>query len=225
MTTTTSTTPAPTLDGTPRFAGTDFSSLCAYAPRPQLFTGLFIDILQRHFSAPERVEEPDLRHLLWHGDEGATILIESHHRWLPTQVERRPAIVVKRNAYSNFRAGVGDALQGNAANLQGDRTYSTFWVGSHTCFCIGGSGAQAELLGGEVQRELSQFGPEILRHADLHRWQVTEIGAVGILEEHHENFVVPVTVAYAYNETWTLRQEAPRLNAIGLTTLRNIFGF
>jgi len=93
------------------------------------------------------------------------------------------------------------------------------WVGSHTLFCIGGTGAQAEVLATEVQRELTEFASHYLRNMHLHRFQVVEVGAVGELEEATENFVVPVTVGYAFMQNWTVAQQAPTLHHVSLSLI------
>lgn len=110
-------------------------------------------------------------------------------------------------------------MQGNPADRQGNPHYATYWIGSHTLFCIGGSGAQAELLATEVQREMTEFGPVIHKVMGLHRFQAAEVGEIGELEESTENFVVPVTVAYAFEQRWILLQQAPRLSAISLSMI------
>jgi hypothetical protein len=182
-------------------------------------TGVFRDILSRHFSQASTIEEPDLRHLVWSTDATTGILIETVHRWLPQMTEKRPAVIVRRNAYQNQRRGIGDKHQGPSVDDTGDPHYTTYWAGSHTLFCIGASGAQAELLSTEVQRELTEFGPIILCVLGLMRFQVTQVGGVSILEEAQENFVVPVTVGYAYEERWAIRPQAARLKSISLQTI------
>lgn len=195
------------------------SALCSLLPRPLLLTGFFRDILMRHFAERDQIEAPELQQLIWQQGEQTNILIESIHRWVPELTERRPAVVIKRNAYTNRRRGIGDRQQLPSADTFGNPHYATFWVGSHTLFCIGGSGAQAELLATEVQRELTEFGPVIRRTLNLHRFQVTEVGAIAELEEATENFVVPVTVGYAYEQVWSLAKQAPTLRTVSLSNL------
>jgi hypothetical protein len=212
--TTTTAPPSPT-----QVLGTRYSSLCSLLGRPLIMTGLFRDILIRHFAASAYIEEPDLRHLIWKTGEDTNILIESVYRWRPELTEHRPAVLVKRNAYQNQRRGIGDRRQGAPADRYGHDKFTTLWVGSHTLFCVGGSGAQAELLGSEVQRELTQFGPAIAAVTGLLRLQVTQIGAVAELEEAQENWVVPVTVGYGYEESWEIRPQALRLSRVSLSLL------
>lgn len=201
---------------------THFSHLCSLQPRPLLLTGTFRDILIRHFSQAEYIETPELQRLIWEAGELTDILVESIHRWVPELTEARPAVIIKRNAYANQRLGIGDRHLGPSTDKWGDAHYTTFWAGSHTLFCIGGSGAQAELLATEVQRELTQFGPVIQHTLGLHRYQLMEVGPISELEEATENFVVPVTVGYAFAENWLIRKQAPVLRSVGLTTLLDL---
>jgi hypothetical protein len=203
----------------PQFVGTNTSSLCSLLPRPILLSGIFRDILSRHFISADNIEDPQLKHLLWQQGDDTGILIESIHRWRPELTEKRPGVIVKRNAYQNIRRGFGDRRQGPPVDKEGYEHYVTFWTGSHTLFCIGGSGAQAEILGSEVQRELTQFTPVIARSLDIKRLQVQQVGAVAELEEGQENFVVPITVGYTYEERWMIRQQAPLLTRVSLSMI------
>lgn len=199
------------------FRGKTASSLKSLLPQPLLMTGIFREILVRHFADPSFIATPELAHLVWKTGETSPILIESVHRWVPASTERRPAVIVKRNAYSNRRVGIGDRLMMPLLSSNGAAHYATFWVGSHTLFCIGGSGAQAELLGAEVQRELHHFAPVFQRALNLHKLQVVDVGGVSEVEEAQENFVVPITIGYAFEDLWVIRQESPTLRRISLS--------
>lgn len=185
--------------------------------RPQLMTGIFRDILTRHFLSADTIEEPALRELVWQPGERTAIVIESAHRWRPELSEGRPAVIIKRNAYSNLRMGIGDRHMGGQLNRSGAETHTTFWLGSHTLFCLAKTGAQAELLGTEVQRELTQFGPVLQASLGLMRFAVTEVGEVAELEEAAGSSVVPVNCGYAYHEAWQLRPQSLPLRHISLS--------
>lgn len=184
--------------------------------RTLMITGLLRDLMIRHFSTPLNIEEGDLRQLVWRDDERTGILIESITRWRGDLIEKRPAIIVKPNARQNQRMFIAD-LTGKTE--QGDFLYQTFWVGSHTLFCIHGSGASVEILATEVQRNLTEFHPVIIEYLGLYNWQVTEVGAVQEVEEAKESFVVPVTVGWCYDEKWKLSQESLKLRKIPLSIL------
>ncbi len=181
-----------------------------------MITGLLRDLLVNHFGSSSQIEEADLRHLVWQEGVRTGILIESIHRWRGDLVEKRPAVIIKSNGRQNVRLGIADY---GGADGQGNRQYQTFWVGSHTLFCIHGSGAGTEILATEVQREISQFHPVITQYLKLFSWQVTDVGGIAELEEAKESFVIPVTVAWAYSEQWQISLEALKLRKVPLSVL------
>jgi hypothetical protein len=130
-------------------------------------------------------------------------------------------VILKRNAYENVRLGIADRHIGLATD--GRDQYTTFWTGSHTCFCIGETGAQAEVLAAEVQRVLGRFAPIFQECLALHRFRVLTVGEASQLEESTENFVVPITAGYSYEDSWQAGPDAPVLRKISLTT-SSLFG-
>lgn len=192
------------------------SALCSRGWQPIMLTGLLRDLLTRHFADPATIESPDLRGLIWREGVETGILIESAHRWRETLANKRPAIIIKRNGYKNLRLGMGNYA---GANGQGQPRYATMWVGSHTLFCLHGSGAAVEILHHEVVRDMSRFSSVVLETLGLHRWQVTDVGPVSELEEARETFAVPVTVGWAFQDVWLLEREVPRLRKIVLSML------
>jgi len=206
--------------GYPQFVGTEISNLCSVLARPAILTGMFRDVLVRHFATETSIEQPELRALIWQPDPTTGILIESITRWNPQQTQQRPAVVIKRQGYRNTRIGLGgERWQLPPADRHGHPHYTTVWTGSHTLFCIAQAANQAELLATEVQRELHQFAQLILQEALLLRFGVVEVGEIAQLEEARDAFVVPVTAGYAYEESWTVRQQAPTLKRVSLSTI------
>ena len=187
--------------------------------RRLILTGFFRDILVRHFTRREGIEDLDLRHLIWRADERTNILIESIWRWRPQLTEKRPAILIKRNTCRNVQKGL-DNFAG--VTREGNEEFTTFWVGSHTLFCLAETGAIAEILSTEVQRELTQFGPLIRNSLDLKKFDVQEVGAIGELEEATENCVVPVTVGWAYEESWQIVKQALPIRRISFSFLLDL---
>lgn len=206
-----------TGEGPPQYIPLTLSSLCSILPRPLILTGAFREILVNHFATASHIETPELRQLIWRNGEQTGILIESIHRWRPETTEKRPAIIIKRNAYQVLREGIGDLLQMPIADREGNPHYSSFMRGSHTLFCVGGTGAQAELLAAEVYRETHHFAPVLRRVLHLKQLRAVEVGAVQELEEATETFVVPVTVAYAYEDNWVIRKETQLLRSLRMS--------
>lgn len=195
--------------------GVQISSLCEMGLQPILITGLLRDLLIRHFQEGN-IESKDLQRYVWRNDLTTGILIESIHRWRGDLAEKRPAILIKRNQYSNTRMTIGDQA---GEDQWGNRQYATWWTGSHTLFCIHASGASAEILATEVQREITQFAPVLLQTIGLFRLMVTDVGPISEIEEAKESFVIPVNVAWAYQETWKVKVDSLRIRGIQLNSL------
>jgi hypothetical protein len=184
--------------------------------RPILLTGMIRDLLIRNFQGPGNIRDADLRNLVWRPDERTGIMIESVHRWRGSLAEKRPAILIKRNAMQNLRLTIGDKA---GIDEQGQSVYMTMWTGSHTLFCIHGSGASVEILASEVQKQITQFAPVLVEYLGLHRITVTEVGTVSELEEAKQDFAITVTVGWAYEELWKLELESLKLRKIPLSIL------
>lgn len=185
--------------------------------RPILMTGLLRQLLIKHFADMLNIEDPDLKAhsypAIWRDDLETGILIESNTRWRGALAEKRPAILIKRNEVKNVRLTVNDL---NKTDSRGFQHFVTMWVGSHTLFVIFETGASVEGLATEVQRELTEFGPAIVEQLALHKFQVLSMGEIGELEEATENYVVPVTVGWAYQEAWKLEPEALTLMGVDI---------
>lgn len=192
-------------------------SLAQLKWRPLLLTGLLRQLLIAHFASTDNIEDPDLKDpvhaAIWRDSEETGILIETVQRWRGDLVQKRPAVLINRNAYKNMRLTISDV---NGPSRQGFLNYVTMWVGSHSLFAISGSGAGCEILATEVQRELTQFGPVILQQLGLHKFQVTEVGEVSEVEESAQNFAAPITIGWAYEETWQIEPEALPLAGVVL---------
>ena len=196
-------------------------SLCENGWQPLLLTGMFRDMLIRHFSTKESIRANDLKQFIWKEDASSGIVIESVYRWRGDLVEKRPAILVKRNAYRQSRLGINDSIIGVGASgslYKNERgaihLHTVNWVGSHTIFCIHGTGASCEILASEVVDELTMFSPAIRQQLLLMDFQVTEVGAISELEEASENYVIPVTVGWVYNKTWELFEDSLPLREV-----------
>jgi hypothetical protein len=192
-----------------------FSNPRSFGLTPLLMSGALMQILGNHFASRDRIEHAPLRDYLWRADIKDGILIANITTWDPQAVERRPAIIVKSNAWQP-----GEPLAiGNRLTLgpDGYEHFSVLMHGSHTLFCLAGEGDEALVLAAEVFRELLTFSSVIRCDLDLIRFGVAEFGQVYKLQEATENYAVPVTVAYASNLTWSIEPDAPKLKRIVLS--------
>lgn len=185
--------------------------------QPILLTGFLRDRLTQHFAEPLGVTN-DLRKYVWRADERTGILIESVYRWRPEVTEKRPAVLVKRNAYQNQSVAIGD-LSGEDEKSFGYEEFTTLKIGSHTLFCLHGTGASVEILATECERVIHRFSPVICRYLGLAKFQVTEVGGISEVVEAKEHYAVPITVGWAYPESWRLTYESLPLRRIPFEVL------
>lgn len=214
-TTTTTTTPPPGADGWLQELQQTISAACLYAPIFTVIEGFVEGIVQSHFANAPRLKSPRLRKLIWSPEPATCILIELADSWAPETTGHRPAILIKRNALNSVKLAIGNQHQGRLVDRSGDPHFSKLWVGSLTVFCLSEHPTEADLIAGEVQEQLDCFAPLILRSSmQLKKYEVVEIGTRTFLEEAHQRHVVPITLGYAYEQTWALRQHRPLLKGI-----------
>jgi hypothetical protein len=195
--------------------------MCARNWQPWIIGGTIRGILQQHFQTAS-IEHPALNQLVWRPATETGILIVNEYDWTPELANKRPAIVIKRNAVRFTRLGLGDK---QGSSKFGAVTHHTcLWVGSHTIFCISTQPLAADILACEVQRELTEFSPQMMQPDMLHldSAAVVELGEAVEVEEYKESYAVPVTFGWAYQQNWQLEREAPVLRQVLLSTILRI---
>lgn len=166
-------------------------------------TGFIRKFLLNHFSNPNNIEHPQLADYLWNPTDGSAIMIESIFRWRPAMANKRPAILIKPNKMQNLKLGIDNFI---GTDRRGFANFQTFWIGSHTLFCLDGQGAAAEILGAEVSRALGQNGPSFKLQCGLYAFNVSSLDDIFEVDEARENWSCPVVVAWAFDEKWSLRE-------------------
>jgi len=200
------------------------SYLCENGWQPLLITGFLRDLLIRQWANPQNIIAPEMKQYVWSEQPDSGILIESVHRYRADVVEKRPAIMIKRNSFRNMQVGFGGQIFGGGMEAYESEKgaisrHQTLFIGSHTLFCIHGTGASTEILATEVMGHLVACLWPIRQHLALRQFSVTEVGAIQELEESRENFVVPITIGWGYEHTWQLRLESLPLQSVSMSGL------
>jgi hypothetical protein len=198
-------------------------TLCSMGPRPFVMTGYFVQWMQAHFANLANLTDRDLAQtntqFLWEPGRASELRIASYTDFDPQKLEKRPAIIIKRNGFkTRGRDGINNRMMGTFPRT-GFAHFANNWTGSHTFFCLAGRGAEAEKLAAEVYLELLEYGSEVRRTLNLLRFEVMETGDLAILQEARENFVVPVAVAYSFEHAWVVRPSTPKVRQINLSLL------
>lgn len=181
------------------------------APNLYTLSGALLTVVRRHFAQPENIEVPELRHYSWDIDDKLSkILIEPVYRWKPTDIQQRPAVIVKRGPWKVGQLGIGNRLLGGQ-ELEGNAEdqHQVMVTGTHSFFCLGTAGLEAEEIAMEVVNCLMCFSQVIREQFCLARFLLTDIAPVSKLEECQSHFGVPVNVEYAMQWNWKLIRQSP----------------
>lgn len=185
------------------------SALCTLDKAPIILTGIFRQLLIRHFSTADNIKEERLKSFVWKSDKkdtGIVIEANTHADW--QLVEYRPAIIIRRDSLDAVKLAIDDMSYGPAGPGDGVH-YIRGRAGSHTLFCICQNGALVEILAAEITDELTQFAPLIRRDMSFSRFEEARIGPVMAIEESNTHFAVPVNFAYSYTARHKLSPETP----------------
>lgn len=210
-------------DTTPQAFDQTPSALCSTGFTPQIMTGVFVQLMRQHFADRQNIADPILRaqergtpgNFIWTPDNSSHmgLEIESVTLFDPKRTEKRPAVFVRRNGWQPRKIGINNQVLGRPL-ISGQRMFTQLMLGSHTIFCLAGKAGEAELLGYEVASELFMSGPILREALYLTQFAVAEIGGIGKIKEASDNYAVPITVSYAFENTWQMHQHVPLLKAI-----------
>jgi hypothetical protein len=184
---------------------------------PMLLSGIVVDVLRQHFGNPSSIFDPLLQDRIWRPSDATSILIETCTKEVLTQIQQRPAILVKRNAikFESFMLNNEVVPMGATPG----REFGMRARGSHTVFCITTSSGNTEALAQETWMLLLQFSPRIRSLLRLQRdFEIEEIGELRTLEGIGGQYVVPLTFTYAVDHTWILKSTAPQVRHVQMNT-------
>jgi len=194
------------------------SSLCTTGLLPHILTGVLLQTMQHHFSEPTNIIQEPLRSYVWTPEaEVSRISIEAVYNWTPETIQQRPAVVVKRGQLKTGKMSIGNIFHGppEDTGYAEDQMIVTF-QGNHQLFCCARTGTEAELLGAEVAYELLEFSQIIRNEFGFMSFELFEIGQIHRLQESHDHYAVPITVAYAYSHGWRVLRQRPLWMSVGL---------
>lgn len=208
-----------TITVEPHLVTDEISSLCSSGVPPLILTGIFVQLLRSKFSDADEIEHPALKDNVWTPSiETSKILIRPAYQFAPKDIQARPGIYVRRQAINTRILAMNNQFQPgyDPENLDGAQRHETLHGSGHIIFCVGRTGAEAELLGTEVWKHFLHFGPILREDLKLARFQVMQLSEVGKVEESAEHWATAVSAATFYYETWQLIMEAPVLKRIGI---------
>jgi hypothetical protein len=194
------------------------STVCATGNRPLLTHGWLIEEMRMHYSRPENINNPLLRDYVWkpEPDPDNGILVESVGRWTPQISGQRPAIVIRFNEIKPLKVAINNQ---EGYSDQGQKRFVKIMTASQTVFCIHKEYDATLLLMTEVYSHLLQFSDPIRSIFDLLMFELVHAGGPGELKEASDRYASPVTLAYAWSESWEVIDWAPLLKTMKFSYL------
>lgn len=173
---------------------------------PLVVTGIFLELLKAHF----RVNSDQFRYT---DDKTETrVIIEPAYNWDSTHVQKRSAIYIKRGAFSFSRIAINDQ---QSKDLRDSTTEYTLRVNLPvTCMIISKVSGEVERLAEETSEVLLAFKEQIRQDFGFKRFDVVQVGEIGLLEESHEFYAVPIVVSTEFTESWIVQIEALKLQQV-----------
>ena len=187
------------------------SSICSTGPVTNVINGALLAIIRRHFAERSNIVVESLRDYIWDKDDKLSrILIEPIYHWKPTNIQQRPGVVIKRGAWKIQRMGIGDRVMATVStDGYTEAEQQVLVVGSHSLFCLGRTGLEAEEVGLEVAMELMGFSEIIRQQLCLTRFQLDSIDRVFKVDECQDHFAVPVNITYGTQLNWKVLRQTP----------------
>jgi len=189
---------------------TEITELCTRFPSPQTMTGIILQLLIYHFSDASRIFLDELKTKVWTATPKTNSLrITTNTRWSPKDADQVPAIIISREKMAMSRMVIGDADV-----KHGEEELFTRKVDSlYKIVIIGGTDAETELLGFEVNQFFTVFSPALRRRTPIYNLEVLEVSPLTAVEELGNRLAVSVILKLEYPWTWSLQEVAPILKS------------
>ena len=174
--------------------------LCGHPITNVDITAVLKLILTSYFSSAENITHPQLKNRIYTDSPQTGIIIESSGAFLPTEAEKRPAVLIKRDTWKVDQSGVlGGYEQGsNPAN------FTRFIQGVHAIICIGKTPGETDLLGDEVFRLFCHITPLLLNYSCLDTFRVLELSPIKPIQEGRSHYQAVVSLFYRFTDKWTI---------------------
>jgi len=217
----------------------DPSRFCSVPISPFVLTGVFIRLIQYHFSTPDNISNPALKTMLWTPNNSCNpvpsgsaedspsipptvVWVDSEYSESVAGTNRRPSVLVKREPVSSqpmsLRSEVLPGKDRRTNTVRGKQMLREI-QGKHSLICTGTTGASADVLAQEVFERMSAYAPVIREEFNLGMLNVKGFGEVSSqdLSGGKKAYYAVVSVSWAYAERWCVVSLGPNLRRILLS--------
>lgn len=187
--------------------------LCHIRKTPNVLMGMFLELTRQFYSDWHHIPIDTCAH--WDVDPlKSTIWIDSEYEWNEDGVEQRPAIYVKLGdiTYASL-TGRKDGKMGMDLE-EGEYKYTRNGEGTVSWVHIGSSKTEAAVLAGSTLDYIDAFSAVIRDDLKFQSFAVVSVSPMAIDKESKERYRSVVTASFAFQDTWTLKLESPKLKKL-----------
>lgn len=228
--------PEPTWTVTQDVTG-DPSRFCVTRITPFQLTGIFIRLMQYHFSSPGNIVNPAIKSLVWTPNSSCNPVLETRggeeYEIPPTRIwvdseysedqagmNRRPAVLVKRESVMSkamsLRSEVLPGRDPRTNTVRGKQMLREI-QGKHSLICAGNTGAEADVLAQEVFERMMLYAPVIRSDFNLGLLNVSGFGEVARQADAGGGkgaYYSVVGISWGYEHSWQIIQISPQLRRV-----------
>jgi len=186
----------------------------------QYVNGSLLEVVRELFSSPDNVFDFNAKRYTWTGDsKTSTILIETNLMWKPEDIQKRPAVLVKRGNWAFSVLGLGNQTQFVEHEGYVELEGCAMLKGGHSFMCLGTTQTEAEIIASEVNSYLLAFQHLIMDRLCVGRFFLAGVSEAKKFEESKEHFVVQVDVIYESQLSWYVSRQTPYWRKVSLDTI------
>lgn len=151
--------------------------------------------------------------------DGSKVLVSASYKRDGTNIQQRPAILIKREPVSASRISFDNKAQAglNSDGIFEGTSHQVTIQGKHSIISIGQTGAEADALGEEIYFRMLQYMPIIKTDLRLGHFMPEAMSEVKEIEqESSKAFYTVSSLSWAYVYRWRIIPESPILKRLAL---------
>jgi len=220
--------PEPTWT-TPQNTVCSISYLRDFGVTPYILMGVFLRLLQYHFSSVANISSPYLANSIWSEDEETSkLVIKTGSVTNGNNVSQIPAIYVGMTSVRATKMGVlvGDStpLARSSNGYLNKRDHHKMLAGGARILCISKSQDEAFLMAEEIFYRMMTYAPKIRDDIGVGAFNVSEFSPAKPTRIYggEEVFFASVVLKWDNLHKWSLVAEAPSIKRLHMQHTTNI---
>lgn len=168
---------------------------------------LLLQILRSQFSNFDNYQ--------WDEDENKSNIIIDISNISEERLETaKPTIFIKRGTLGFSRIGMDNLREIDLRDAK--LTYQISIGGQFAIFCISSALLEAEKIGLYVFDIMQVFAPIIEKIFHFKSFRMDTMGEAGVIEDAKDKYLVPIILAFNYEESWRISKESVKLRTVNI---------